>query len=73
MNINKLFKFTKRGYLSYDVVHRDSDHTVMRVRHHGDMWGGFWQAWGNGKTFNADTRAAAVRGLVNRDLPLLVR
>ena len=70
MNINKLFKFTKRGHLSYDVVHRDSDHTVMDVTW---MWCGYWQAHRNGKTFNADIRAAAVRGLVNRDLHLLVR
>jgi hypothetical protein len=76
MNINKIFKFEKRscspwaGCRAFDVVHRDSDDTVMDVTL---MWGGFWQAHRNDKTFDASTRAAAVRGLVNRDLRLLVQ
>lgn len=53
---------------SYDVIHRDSDHTVAEVTR---MPGGDWQAHRNGKIFDASTRAAAVRGLVNRDLKLL--
>ena len=79
MNINKLFKFkgypsrtvtTSHGVESFDVIHRDSDDTVMDVTR---MAGGHWQAHRNGKTFDAHTRAAAVWGLADRDLGLLTR
>lgn len=53
---------------SYDVIHRDSDHTVADVT---KMPGGDWQAHRNGKVFDASTRAAAVWGLTGRDLGLL--
>jgi len=72
MNINKLFKFKRYPSRteSFDVIHRDSDHTVMDVIQLGRP-GCPWQAHRNGKIFEAATRAAAVRGLVNRDLGLL--
>lgn len=81
MNINKLFKFKKSRssqcdakYATsterFDVIHRDSDHTVMDVQ---CIHSGYWQAHRNGRTYSANTRAAAVRGLVNRDLRLLVQ
>jgi hypothetical protein len=77
MNINTLFKFKRypsryvlppTGVESFDVIHRDSDDTVMDVTR---MAGGYWQAHRNGKTFDARTRAAAVWGLADRDLGLL--
>tara|TARA_R110000744_G_scaffold15437_3_gene43016 strand:+ start:1640 stop:2050 length:411 start_codon:yes stop_codon:yes gene_type:complete len=68
---------------SFCVFHRDSGDCVADVsfmfatadqgrRLHEAGTDGFWQAQRNGKVFNARTRAEAVRGLVNRDLPLLV-
>jgi hypothetical protein len=75
MNVNNLFKFKKSQTIrqfkrcpQFHVTHRDSGRWVMSVHYVEAGWlddsYSYWQAGRNGRTFNAETRAAAVRGLV---------
>jgi hypothetical protein len=79
MNINKLFKFKhiakpfhRAASDKFHVIHRESCRWVMNVHFVEagplDDSPSYWQADRNdrlGSTFNASTRAAAVRGLMD--------
>jgi hypothetical protein len=76
MNINKLFKFKqiakpfhRAASDKFHVIHRESCRWVMNVHFVEagpfDDTMSYWQAKRSDSTFNAATRAAAVRGLMD--------